>query len=317
MSVSVASSLALDQPVGNVAMQGASTAHLEQFLILAKTARGSAIVELIKQVLDSPHIFVFGELLDSPAIQELSDSPTHLPYLQLLRIFAYGKYRDFLDRRKDLPDLSAQAQTKLRQLTIVGLASAKKHIDYETLLKELDLADVRELEDLIIDVIYADIIRGKLDQKNKQLQVDSAIGRDVCPSETGDLLRVLSSWSSACEGVLTNIETQILRANQHKESNVRLKGQIETEVANIKKTLVKAQSDIDEAMDDSGGGGGGGGGGRAGSVESTGKGGEGSRKKGGGGGKGKGLRGASGGGGGSNTGGSGGGGGGGGKHKFW
>ena len=67
--------------------------------------------------------------------------------------------------------------------------------------------------------------------------MDSAIGRDVSPSETGDILRVLSSWSSACEGVLTNIETQILRANQQKEANVRLKGQIESEVANIKKTL--------------------------------------------------------------------------------
>ena len=75
-----------------------------------------------------------------------------------------------------------------------------------------------------------------------QLQVDSAIGRDVCPSETGDILRVLSSWSSACEGVLNNIETQILRANQHKDNNVRLKSQIETEVANIKKTLVKVKS---------------------------------------------------------------------------
>ena len=57
----------------------------------------------------------------------------------------------------------------MRQLTIVGLASEKKHIDYAVLLKELDLGDVRELEDLIIDVIYADIIRGKLDQKNKQV----------------------------------------------------------------------------------------------------------------------------------------------------
>lgn len=295
MSVSVASSLALDQPVGNVSMQGASTAHLEQFLILAKTARGSAVVELIKQVLDSPNIFVFGELLDLNGIKEMDQSPAQKPFLELLKIFAYGKYRDYLDRRKELPDLTTQAQTKLRQLTIVGLASEKKHIDYAVLLKELDLGDVRELEDLIIDVIYADIIRGKLDQKNKQLQVDSAIGRDVHPSESADILRVLSSWSSACEGVLTNIETQILRANQQKETNVRLIANTETEVANIKKTLVKAQ-DIDEAMDDSGGVSGGGGV-RAGSVEGSGKGGEGTRKKGAGGGKGKGPR--------------------GGKHKFW
>ena len=69
--------------------------------------------------------------------------------------------------------------------------------------------------------------------------MDSAIGRDVHPSESADILRVLSSWSSACEGVLTNIETQILRANQQKETNVRLIANTETEVANIKKTLVK------------------------------------------------------------------------------
>ena len=59
-------------------------------------------------MLDSPHIFVFGELLDLPAIKDMADSPTHKPYLELLKIFAYGKYRDFLDRREDLPDISAQ-----------------------------------------------------------------------------------------------------------------------------------------------------------------------------------------------------------------
>ena len=67
------------------------------------------------------------------------------------------------------PLLLFQAETKLRQLTIVALASEKKHIDYDSLLKELHIADVRQLEDLIIDVIYADIIRGKIDQKNKQV----------------------------------------------------------------------------------------------------------------------------------------------------
>lgn len=291
MSVSVASQLARDQPAGNVAMQGASTAHLEQFLILAKSAKGSAVIELIKQVLDSPHIFVFGELLDLPSIKEVSAAsaaPTHPQYFQLLQIFAFGKYRDYLDRRKELPDLSPQACTKLRQLTIVSLAQETKHISYSKLLSELEIADVRQLEDLIIDVIYADIIRGKLDQKNKQLQVDSAIGRDVKPNETKDILRVLESWSNACEGVLANIETQIGRANQLKQNNAVLKANTITEIANIKKTLVKAQSEIDEAMDDSGGG--------RGIDPGMGKGGiESGRKKGGGGGKGKGSRGSMGG----------------------
>ena len=84
-----------------------------------------------------------------------------------------------------------QAQTKLRQLTIVGLASAKKHIDYETLLMELDLADVRELEDLIIDVIYADIIRGKLDQKNKQVSFPMGHRFESAPTKG----RLIGQWN--------------------------------------------------------------------------------------------------------------------------
>ena len=42
---------------------------LEQFVLLAKNARGAAAVELIKQALEAPAVFVFGELLDMPNIQ--------------------------------------------------------------------------------------------------------------------------------------------------------------------------------------------------------------------------------------------------------
>ena len=58
-------------------------------------------------MLDSPHIFVFGELLDLPAIKDMNDS-AQKPYLELLKIFAYGRYRDYLDRRQDLPDITQQ-----------------------------------------------------------------------------------------------------------------------------------------------------------------------------------------------------------------
>ena len=59
-------------------------------------------------MLDSPHIFVFGELLDLPTIKDMNDSAANKPYLELLKIFAYGRYRDYLDRREDLPDITPQ-----------------------------------------------------------------------------------------------------------------------------------------------------------------------------------------------------------------
>jgi COP9 signalosome complex subunit 7 len=45
---------------------------LEQFVLLAKSAKGAAAVELVKQVLEAPGVHVFGELLDMPNVVEVS-----------------------------------------------------------------------------------------------------------------------------------------------------------------------------------------------------------------------------------------------------
>jgi len=48
-----------------------SSAALEQFILLSKTAKGAAAMELIRQVLETPGIYVFGELLEMPNIKEV------------------------------------------------------------------------------------------------------------------------------------------------------------------------------------------------------------------------------------------------------
>lgn len=110
------------------------------------------------------------------------------PYILFLLLFdAYC----VTENASSLPPLSPQMSTKLRQLTIVSLSADHKVtwnwlnvlltwgqvIPYTVLLQQLDIPNVRELEDLIIDCIYQGVIRGKLDQKFKQLEVDFAIGR--------------------------------------------------------------------------------------------------------------------------------------------
>jgi len=47
------------------------TSPLEQFVLLAKSAKGAAAVELVKQALEAPGVYVFGELLDMPNIIEV------------------------------------------------------------------------------------------------------------------------------------------------------------------------------------------------------------------------------------------------------
>jgi COP9 signalosome complex subunit 7 len=83
---------------------------------------------------------------------------------------------------------------KLRHLSIVSLANKSRIIPYKTLCEQLDIKNTRELEDLIIEAFYADIIKGKLDQLNNQLEIDFAIGRDVTDKQIDDILNVLENW---------------------------------------------------------------------------------------------------------------------------
>jgi len=79
------------------------------------------------------------------------------PYWELLNIFAYGTCKDYL-KGKDLlslPELSPVQTKKLQYLTIVTLSESQKCIPYKKLLEELSIGDIRELEDLIIEAIYA------------------------------------------------------------------------------------------------------------------------------------------------------------------
>ncbi|XP_045475416.1 COP9 signalosome complex subunit 7b isoform X2 [Harmonia axyridis] len=223
---------------------------LEQFVLLAKSAKGAACNELIKQVLESPGVYVFGELLDMPNITELKNGPEVKVY-NTLNLFAYGTYSHYLANPSDYLELTSLQRKKLQHLSLVTLATKSKCLPYDVLLKELDMTNVRDLEDLIIEGIYADIIHGKLDQKNSQFEVDFAIGRDIQAGDINVIVNCLRDWCNACEGVLSCVETQIQRANEEKNKNIQRKSDIEQEIVNIKKTLKTQLSDRPDGVDDS------------------------------------------------------------------
>ena len=77
---------------------------------------------------------------------------------------------------------------------------------------------------------FADIIHGKLDQKNSQLEVDYAIGRDIQSADLGSIVSTLQEWCDSCEAVLSCVETQINRANAEKNRRLKHKEAIEQEV---------------------------------------------------------------------------------------
>lgn len=67
-------------------------------------------------------------------------------------------------------------------------------LPYSVLLDTLQMPTIRDLEDLIIDAIYQDIISGKLDQKEQQFDVEYTMGRDVEASKIEGMLVALQNW---------------------------------------------------------------------------------------------------------------------------
>jgi len=188
---------------------------LEGFEALAKSSSGSSCVMVIQQVLKHPHIFVFGELLDLQSVKDLANNAQHKPYLELLRLFAYGTFGDYKAKqeKEKLPQLSAKELTKLKQLTIVDNAAKNKLMSYVQLMKELELANVRELEDLIIECVYQGLIQGKLDQRKGAFEVQSVIGRDLGPQEVESMIGTLNQWLQSSESLIKTLEKKIEQAN--------------------------------------------------------------------------------------------------------
>ena len=190
------------------------SSELEQFCILAKAQKGRACAALIQQVLSSSKIFAFGELLAVPSVTSLADTE-HLKYLKTLELFAYGTWGDYRESCSlhegtgppNFIELNNLQATKLKQLTIVQLANREKIIAYSSLLRELDIESVRELEDLIIETIYAGVLSGKIDQDKGVLRVKWTIGRDVPPSQhLVTIINTLGVWRERCLSTLAVLE---------------------------------------------------------------------------------------------------------------
>ncbi|KAG5734172.1 COP9 signalosome complex subunit 7a [Termitomyces sp. T112] len=193
-------------------------AKLEPYLLMAKGLKGAAAAKLIQDVTSAPGVFVFSELLELPNIQELGKSEQHEKYLSLLQLFSYRTYQDYVSHKDFLPPLNEAQTTKLKHLSIVSLASDRRILPYADLLEALDMSTIRELEDLIIDAIYLDILRGKLDQKEQQLEVEYTMGRDLEPGKLEEVLAALQNWAETTSSVLATLDAKIQEIAKESEA---------------------------------------------------------------------------------------------------
>ena len=168
----------------------------------------------------------------------VAGSPDSKPWLDLLKLFAFGTFAEYKAGSASLPPLDDAQALKLKQLTIVSLATDSKVIPYETLLQSLDLKDTRTLEDCIIEGMYAGLFAGKLDQKAKEFHVTETAGRDCKPGEISEMISVLKAWMDATESTSTNIRDKIASAEKAQEVEVARVRDLQVRIDEVKRNAL-------------------------------------------------------------------------------
>lgn len=186
---------------------------------------------------------MFAELLQCPQIQALAHAePEHAVYLTVLQIFSYGTYADYergtappsatshADSSQQsqtqastapvpapaaanltpLPTLNEAQRSKLRQLSLVSLATDRSSLGYDHLTKALQLTDDSQLESLVMAAVYAGLVTGTLDPAHRVVRIGSvAPVRGPAPDAIPKLHAAIHNWSQRCETALTELNDQI------------------------------------------------------------------------------------------------------------
>jgi len=220
--------------------------ELKRFLLLAKTTKGAACASLIKQVLEHPAINVFGELLEMANVQELAGTSS-APSLELLKVFAYGTWSDYVGRASELPALTKPQSLKLKKLTVVALASQSKMLEYDQLMRELEVVSVRDLEDLLIDCIYSGLLQGRLDQAARRFDVVAFAGRDVSRTELAGMASTLREWHRNAAELMGTLSTELGRFKEMADESRKAQADHEAQVEAVRANL-RASQDAGEGF---------------------------------------------------------------------
>ncbi|KAI8643905.1 hypothetical protein BD408DRAFT_414080 [Parasitella parasitica] len=229
---------------------------LQPFLLLSKSVKGVANCKLITDALNAPGVYVFTELYESPNLVEASSLEQVAPYYKLLEIFLYGTFKDYQENSLQLPALNEKQIRKLKLLSIATLSGTQQTLSYDLLQSYLDIPTVRELEDLIIDAFYQGILTGKLDQRQRQLQVMHSMGRDLRPQQLTETMNALASWASNTTRLLGALDAKIANLQEtvqsNEQSNEEYSNQIEQLRRHIRANGSLKKMDISPADDSKG-----------------------------------------------------------------
>merc|ERR1719499_3014789 len=214
----------------------------ESFLILLKGSHGAATEHIIKQVISDPDVFVYGEFLNHSAVKELPDTSEGK---KLLDLFVFGSFEDY---SKDIP----LTPSELKKLSLVRIASQRKVISYAEIQKRLEITET-DLEPLLLECMWKGLIRGKLDQVERTLTVDSTMGQDVAPGDLSSMKDRITNWMAHLAHLGSFLDEQIGIAENETKSRSQTRIQLEQEIRMKEIQLANDRKKKDESNGRKGG----------------------------------------------------------------
>lgn len=117
----------------------------------------------------------------------------------------------------------------------------------------MNIPTVRDLEDLIIEAFYQGIFTGKLDQRQRQLQVMFSMGRDLRPQQLDETITALGSWSVSTSRLLGSMDAKIASLQETVQLNDQARDQYQSKIDQLRLDI-RANSNLkkmDLTMDES------------------------------------------------------------------
>lgn len=89
-----------------------------------------------------------------------------------------------------------------------------------------------------------------MDQKNRQLEIDYAVARDIQTENIQEIITILSEWLKSCESCSNCLQEQIDSANAEKAKRMKHKEKLEEQLAEVKKNIKKQSSQTVDDRDE-------------------------------------------------------------------
>lgn len=229
-------------------MDSVQTERKAHYLHLAQDATMEGATDVCMKATSDPHLFVFSEILNAPKIAALQGTPGE-KYHRLLRLFAYGVVSDFRANANGLPALSEAQWYKLRLLTLLTLTNGRSRIPYLQIQESLALdGGETAVEQLIRDAIEAGLIRARMDQRARVVEISTAVGRDVVtPDGVRNMADMLNSWLTRTEKLVDIIDDRIAFIGEQTVQAAQHNAAAAANAAAVRKKLSRGAHDPDMA----------------------------------------------------------------------